>query len=278
MTRPALAALAIALSAVGLAPAQVPTPAPVLPAVPGIPFDPPKPLGGPIVGPDGKVLSALDRTGPWGGGVEFGLNGSQGNVDILKVRAGVDLKYDDPSNVFVLSGLYVFSEQGGSVLEQKGLLTTRDEIPFDAAWAWFAQGQLEYDQFRAIDFRLAAHNGLAFKAYDDGVVKVKVRGGIGGSREFGGAPGTDWIPEAQAGADYEYLLSNRTRFCLTGDYYPDLRDTSHYRIRARATLDVLIDPELNLVLRLGVQDRYDSRPLGAKNNDLDYFLSILFRF
>ena len=33
-----------------------------------------------------------------------------------------------------------------------------------------------------------------------------------------------------------------------------------------------------MVLRLGVQDRYDSNPGPARRNDLNYFVTLLFRF
>jgi hypothetical protein len=270
MTRPALAALVLALLAVG------PTAAQGFPAG-GIPFETPKPLGGPIVGPDGKVLSGLDTVSPWCGGVEFGISGSEGNTETLKIRTGIDLKYDTPEDIFIFSALYVLTRQQDALAEHKALIVARNELPFDEVWAWFVQGQLEYDEFRDVDFRVAGHNGLVFTAIKDQQMLLKFRGGLGASRELGGTR-NDWVPEAQLGGDFDYLISPRTKFCLSADYYPDLHDLNHYRLRGRASFDFLIDPDLNLLLRLGVQDRYDSHPLRAKRNDLDYFMTLLFRF
>jgi hypothetical protein len=114
-------------------------------------------------------------------------------------------------------------------------------------------------------------------AYQDGTQSVKVRAGAGLARENGGTV-NDWVPEGQAGADYEYRLTDRTRLTVMGDYYPDLHDLSHYRVRVRAAFDILIDPDLNMWLRLGAFDRYDSQSYGSKRNDLDYFMSLLLRF
>jgi hypothetical protein len=267
MMRPALAALVLTLTLLGTVAAQQ-----------GSPFELPMPQGGPIIGPDGKVMSALDKTlPPWGGTLQLGLSGASGNVDILKIWTGLDIRYDSPDNVFRLYGLYALSWWDGQNIEQKAFLTARDEIPFAQSWAWYGQGAVEYDQFRTVDFRLGGHNGITYTAYSFGGNLLKVRAGIGMSREFG-SPRKDWVPEAQFGGDYEYRITTRTAFCATADYYPDIHDFNQYRLRARASLDFLIDPDLNLLLRIGVMDRFDSQPYGSKKNDLDYFTTLMLRF
>lgn len=267
MTRPALAALAIALTA-GLVSAQ------------DSPFGLPAPLGGPIVGPDGRIRTGLDAhpvPSSWSSAIDFGLSGSQGNTDTLKVRLGVDVRYDSPEDTVVLNALYILSQANGGNVENKAFFLARNDLPLDAGLGWYAQGVVEYDEFRAIDLRLASHSGLSYTALQDGTQLLKLRAGIGMSRESGG-PGTEWVREGQGGADYEYHLTARTTLTLAGDYYPDVRDFARYRLRGRVSLDILLDPDLNLVLRLGAFDRYDSRPFGSKRNDLDYFTTLQFRF
>jgi Protein of unknown function, DUF481 len=271
MTRPALAALLVALAAAGPAAAQGYPPG-------TSPFPVPQPLGGPIVGRDGKVIPALNAApSPWSGGIDFGVSGSSGNTDTFKIRTGLDVLYQAPDDVFILNALYILNRANGGELEHKTFLQGRNELPVYDDFAWYAQGQLEYDEFRVIDFRLAAHNGMSFLFHRDGTQTVKVRAGLGMSRETGG-PRSDWVPEGQLGADYTYRLTDRTWFNLAADYYPEMDDFSRYRVRVRAAFDVLIDPDLDLYLRLGAFDRYDSRPNGSKRNDLDYYMSLLFRF
>ncbi len=245
----------------------------------GIPFVPPKPLGGPIVGPDGKVLSGLDReVSPWSGGAELGISGSDGNSRVLKIRAGLDLKYDSPEDVFTFNGFYGLSQQDDVLNENKALLTARNEIPFDEVWAWFSQAQLEYDDFRVVDLRLALHSGVSYTAIKDEKSLLKLRAGIGAAREIGGV-NQRWLPEAQFGFDYEYKLSDRSKLIAAADYYPDLKNFSHYRIRGRISFDTLIDPEHGILLRIGAQERYDSVPGGGiRRNDLDYYITLLMRF
>lgn len=267
MARPALAALTLMLAVLGTASAQQLDP-----------YIPPLPRGGPVIGPDGKVMSGFDKVvSPWSGGFEIGANGSEGNVNILKVRAGLDFKYDTPEDLMVFNGVYVLTRHDESLLEQKALALLRNEILFAEVWGWYAQGQVEYDEFREIDFRLAAHNGLSYALMRSKDSLLKVRAGFGTAKEFGGTR-NDWFPEGQLGGDFEIGLTSRTRLSISADYYPDLQNFDKYRVRGRAAFDVMIDPELNLLLRLGVQDRYDSMPLRSKKNDFDYFMTLLFQF
>ncbi|WP_020471654.1 DUF481 domain-containing protein [Zavarzinella formosa] len=244
------------------------------------PFAMPTPVGGPIVHPDGRIMNGMDfaPTNPWSGGLELGLNGSEGNSQTLKLRLGGDIKYDTTDDVVIGYGWYGLSRQRGALSENKALLTLRNELMYDDTFAYFTQGQLEYDEFRLVDFRLGIHNGLSIVALKDSSSLVKVRLGFGASREYGG-PTDGWLPEGIFGGDYEWTITAKTKFTLGADYYPDITDWGHYRIRARGSFDFLLDQQLNLWLRLGMMDRYDSRPgIGTKYNDLDYFATILFRF
>ena len=67
-------------------------------------------------------------------------------------------------------------------------------------------------------------------------------------------------------------------FLSSVDMYPNLSQLGQYRVRARAGYEIVIAPEHGLVLRLGVQDRYDSDPGDAKRNDLAYFTTLGFKF
>ena len=96
-------------------------------------------------------------------------------------------------------------------------------------------------------------------------------------RPWGGWSGA-WDWEAQFGLDYEYRLTERSRFSVIADAYPAFEDFGNYRARVWANLDVLIDPEYNAYLRIGAMDRYNSRPDGSPRNNVDYYLGILFGF
>lgn len=267
MTRPALAAV-LCFAWLGTAVAQDHS----------IPI--PQPMGGPIVGRDGKIRTGLDAhtvPSPWNWAVDLGLSGSQGNTDTLKLRTGLDLRYDTPDDVMILNVMYILNQANGGQLENKGFALLRNEMPIDDTFGWYAQAAFEYDEFRVIDWRFASHSGLAFTAYQDQTQLLRFRVGFGTAYENGG-PVNQWFMEGQAGLDYEYRLTNRTKLTATADYYPAVEDFGRYRVRVRASFDILLDPETNVLLRLGAFDRFDSRPFGSQRNDLDYFMTLQFRF
>ena len=100
--------------------------------------------------------------------------------------------------------------------------------------------------------------------------------GAGASREFGG-PDDNWIPEANLAGDFEHKLTDRQKLKLTSDYYPAWEDFHDYRLVTNAYWEILLDEQTNLSLKLGAVDRYDSTPNGAQPNDIDYFVTLLWK-
>ena len=148
----------------------------------------PKPMGGPIVGPDGRVRTGLDAhpvPSPWSGGIDFGISGSQGNTDTLKLRAGLDLRYDDPDDFALLNVLYILNQANQGELENKGFALVRNEMPMDMGLDWYAQGSVEYDEFRTVYLRIAqwqTTGEVEWKASDH--VSLLARAGITRTTKF----------------------------------------------------------------------------------------------
>jgi hypothetical protein len=214
----------------------------------------------------------------WCGGVEFGLTGSDGNSDVLNIRFGARAKRESDTNLFTTDLLYGYTRQAGQVTADKALWNVRDEVPFlGTPWATFLAGQLEYDQFRAYDFRVATHAGFALQAVKTDHVSLRTRLGAGCSREIG-TPDARYVPEGLLGGDLDVKITDRQRFLTTLDYYPDLGRPGQYRVRARAAYEILVEPDWGMTIRLGVQERYDSNPGPAKRNDVDYFGTLMFKF
>lgn len=265
--RPGLAA-AVLLTVLGVAAGQ------------DAPFVVPQPLGGPIVGPDGRIRTGLDAhpvASPWSSAVDLGLSGSLGNTDTLKLWSGLDVQYNDPDDYAILNVLYILNRDNTGEIEHKGFAILRNELPMDMGIAWYAQGLLEYDRFRAVDLRIGSHSGLSYTAIEDGTQLLKVRAGAGRSWQWGDRV-SEWVTEGQAGLTYYYKLTANTRLTAMADYYPDLNDFSSFRVRVWATFDVLLDPEANIFLRFGAFNRYDRTPYAGERNALDYYMTFHFRF
>ena len=54
--------------------------------------------------------------------------------------------------------------------------------------------------------------------------------------------------------------------------YPDLGDARNWRIQSRASWEVVVDPEVNLTLKVGIENEYDTSPNGVERSDTDYFI------
>lgn len=218
----------------------------------------------------------------WFGGFEFGVNGSQGNADVLNLRLGGLVDYKTPGNLFHADLLYTLTRQDGLTNANQALLNARDEILFkNSPWGVFASSQVEYDQFRQYDFRAGAYAGLSYLVSKTDHALLKTRVGAGAVREerlgTDGLPGR-WVPEALVGMDFNYRFTDRQGFVSSVDVYGNLSQLGQYRVRARAGYEILLDPKYGMVLRLGVQDRYDTLPGQSRRNDLNYFATLLFRF
>lgn len=215
---------------------------------------------------------------PWSGGFEFGVNGNEGNSDVLKLRLGTFAKRHTANNIFTTDLVYGLARQSGKTYENKALWNARDEVFLRGGpWGLFGAGQIEYDEFRAYELRFAGHTGFAYQFLREENVSLRGRIGAGASRELGG-PHNKWVPEGLVGFDVDWKVTSRQRFIATVDYYPDLGRPNRYRVRGRAAYEVLLDEKGCLTLRLGIQDRFDSDPGPAKRNDLDYFTTLVFKF
>ncbi len=242
---------------------------------------PPKP----IILSDGFELPPPPPLPPpvkrWFGGFEFGLNGSSGNADILNVRLGSNVDRKTESNRFHTDLLYTLSRQEGKTQQDQAILNARDEILFGPSpWSVFSALQVEYDAFRAYNFRAGTYDGLSYRWVKTDKTFFSTRFGAGAVRELSGNATTKdrWVAEAVLGGDLNHKFTDRQAYVSSVDVYPNLSRLGEYRIRARAAYEIVLDPKRGMVLRMGVQDRFDSSPGNAKRNDVNYFTTLLFKF
>jgi hypothetical protein len=219
----------------------------------------------------------------WSGGFEFGINGAEGNSQFIKLRTGGDLRRETEDNIFTLNTFYGLARQNGILNENKALLNARDEILFgpNNPWSLFSALQVEYDDFRAYEFRIGVYGGVGRLLYKDETTLFKGRLGAGVQREIGSnGLESKWVPEALIGWDFEHAFTERQKFVTSTDIFPSLANAGQFRLRSRVAYEIVLDPESGTTLRLGLQDRYDSNPggIGIKKNDIDYFATLLFRF
>lgn len=248
-----------------------------------IPPGPPPAPPPAVVIPDGS-LPPPPPPRVWTGGFEFGLNGAQGDQSVLNIKLGAFADRTTDTNRFHYDFLYTLNTQDGNTQQNQALLNARDEVLFRATpWSLFSAVQVEYDQLRAYDLRVGVYAGFGYLWADDGTTLFKTRVGAGAVREMStgnriGNPNDRWVPEAVLGFDFNRKLTDRQGFLSSLDVYPSLSQIGQYRVRARAAYEILLDPTHGMVLRLGLQERYDSHPGNGRRNALNYFATLMFKF
>ncbi len=215
----------------------------------------------------------------WDWSVEAGLNGSTGNTERVSFRGGIGGERLTESMETRLGFVYQYARDDGEATDHRATFDVRNDWLFaDSPWRWFAQFRAEYDQFQDWNVRLSGFTGPGYELIKNDTTLLLLRGGIGGNQTIGG-DNEDFTPEALLGADFEHQISERQKIFLTGEIYPNLEDGGEFRALARGGWEILVDPELDMTLKLGFEDRYDSDPgPGVKDNDLDYFLALVFKF
>lgn len=215
----------------------------------------------------------------WEGSVEGGVNGSSGNSENFNVRMGFGATRRVESMETSLDGTYTWATDAGEKTKSRGDLNARNDWSLgESAWFVFAVGKVEYDEFQDWRWRFSAIVGPGYALVRDEVTTLKLRGGIGVSRELGGSR-NELIPELDLGVDFEHKLTERQSIFLTHDTYPSVEDFADFRTVTKAGWEIVVDPEVNLLLKLGIEHRHQSEPgEGFKENDVDYFAVVGWRF
>lgn len=234
------------------------------------PPPPPTPI------PDEAKLSFWEG---WKGQVEAGINGSDGNTETLNARAGIALKRTTDLMETLAAATYNYATDAGEKTKSRGELFVRNDWFFkDSPWGFFAQGRAEYDEFQDWDYRLSAFAGPTYTVVKNDKTTFILRAGAGISREFGGSE-NDIVPEALAGFDFTHKFTDNQSVFVNYEYLPSLKDFPEYRMVTKAGYQITVDPSTKMVLKLGVEDRYDSDPGdGRKKNDIDYFALLAWNF
>lgn len=215
----------------------------------------------------------------WKRTADVGINGAEGNSENNSFRAGLSAERK-ASDMETKAGInYTYASTGGEKSTSRGEAAIRNDWLFkDSPWGLFAQGKIEYDEFAAWDWRASFAVGPSYTFIKNDRTVLRGRVGLGGSQTWGD-PDEDFRFEAMLGADLEHKITDRQKLVASVEYYPDLSNFPDYRLEAKAGYELLVDPESNLFLKIGLADRYDSNPGdGKKKNDFEYFATLSWVF
>lgn len=215
----------------------------------------------------------------WEGSVELGLTGASGNNDRVNLRAGASATRETETEADRISLTYSYAEDESEETENRFDAKARHDWKLrDSRWRLYVGGSFEYDEFQDWDTRVSFGPGVGYEAIDDEKTSLLLRAGAVLTREFGGHDNA-WTPEADLGFDLEHQITERQSLAASFDFYPSLKEFGPYRFEGDVAWQVQIDPEANLYLKVGLEDRYDSHPgPDKKRNDLTYYATIGWSF
>jgi putative salt-induced outer membrane protein YdiY len=229
---------------------------------------------------DGERIEVKpDAAKLWDGSFNLGLDGSEGNTEAFNFRFGVNAVRK--SEFSVLTANLDYKKQTSNTE------TTADRLYFESRlerliaqsrWSLFVHETIEYDRSQPFDVRDTSDAGVGYRLIKTDLTTLIGRFGGGFSHEYGGPENGQYIPEAVFGLQLDCQLSKRQKILGAVEYAPDVGDFLRYRIRTQAALEMSIDQEKNLALRLGVLERYNSYPGRALPNDLDYAMMLMWKF
>lgn len=214
----------------------------------------------------------------WESSIELGLNGSAGNSEIFNFRFGADAKRKTDRTVLSFDLDYKQDSKDSVTTANRLFVEGRNEwLLGESPWSIFVHGTSEVDEFRAFDSRLAADTGIGYQFIKTDITELKGRTGVGVSHEIGG-PDDDYPAEATFGLNYTRQFTEKQKFSASIDYFPEFADFMNARITSKADWEILVDELWHMSLKFGLIDRYDSTPNGAKHNDIDYAVTLLWNF
>ncbi len=220
-------------------------------------------------------LRALFQSDVWDWTAELGLNGSEGSARTLSILTSTNIKRKTEATTFDLGINYGRTRSSGIETQHYAILNNRFDWNMSNDWFLYKKSTLAYDEFKEFDLRLNSALGLGHTVKTE-AVSLKGRFGLGASREFGGVDDR-WIAETNFGMDYEHQLSKKQKLKLSFDYFPSLDSYQDYRLITDFGWQIILDEATNLSLKIGAVDRYDSTPNGAEPNDIDYFVTLLWK-
>jgi hypothetical protein len=119
--------------------------------------------------------------------------------------------------------------------------------------------------------------GKSYSILDSG--DTTFQGGIAGglSQDYAGLNGCS-APEVVFRFQFEHDIDRRNKFLGTMELGRDIMELGRSRLRTGAAWEVLLDPEKNLSLRTGVEERVQTTVDGDPTKKMDYSLDLIWRF
>jgi len=221
------------------------------------------------------LATELER---WDGSVQLGLYGAQGSSRSLHLRLGTQLRRK--ADCGVLSGTVNYhrgTRESQVVADRLACRLRQEWLKSESPWTEFVQGSVEIDKLRPYDARITADTGFGYRFVSTGATRVTGRIG-GGLVHYFGLPAARPEPEVIAGLDLEHRFSKRYKLKTAFQYARQGRNLDELSVTTRADWQILVSEEKNVSLNLSIEDRLRRWEPARSLNDLDYSITLLWKF
>src|ERR1051325_5620059 len=166
----------------------------------------------------------------WKGGVEVGINGSEGNSENFNFYAGVNAERKTDRYDTKASFIYLRASSDGQVNKNRAELDLRNDWIFakGSPWRYFLQGSVEYDDFQDWQYRITVMNGIGYAFIENEKTTLIGRAGFGLRDDLLGSD-NPIHPEGLLGLAWSYKISERQQITAPAEYSPDFLDPPRYR-------------------------------------------------
>ena len=221
----------------------------------------------------------LTQLHDWNAQLELGVNGSQGNSETADLRVALTAGNETEARRWAFDTAYFYSASDGNTTRSDFTLGYVNDWLFkDSPWFVFASGRVDFDDFQDWDYRVNAAVGVGYELIDTDTLTVRLRGGVGGVKEFG-SDDEDLRPEGSAGGELKWLITPSQTFAAAVTAYPSFDEFGEVRVRASADWTLKVDQADGVSLKLGVVDEYDSLADGGTDkNDFKYYGALVIDF
>ncbi|MHC4106849.1 MAG: DUF481 domain-containing protein, partial [Planctomycetota bacterium] len=210
--------------------------------------------------PDKPAAPAAEapKESEWEFSLVLGLSARAGNTDSQTFNAAFTASRETPAVRTHFNAAYYLDISDGDTTDNNFTAGARhDWLLPKSRWFYFAQGRYDFDDFQSWQHRVSAHGGVGYHLVQTDDFRFKLRGGIGGVKEWG-SDDQDLRPEGLFSTGIVWQLTDRQKFTAESTLFPHLDDLSEFRVLTNGQWSLLLDEENRLSLNLSLQHEYES--------------------
>jgi len=229
------------------------------------------------------AADAAPSVRPWQTSLSVGLTLTAGNSETLVANAGLAIEKESKPNLLragteVSYGETVVETESGATDRETTMQNAKAYANYKRAFArafGYLDGAALHDEIADVQYRVIVGPGIGWFAIDSERAKLSLEFGPGWLTEEVANEQDDMFT-ARVAERFSYHLSKTAKLWQSLEYLADSADLDDYLLNAEFGVEAAVNSHLSL--RLVVQDKYDSVPAEARDeNDLTVIGGLSYR-